>query len=550
MKITVYTTGRAACVLWACIATIGADAQVQQFAKYQCSARGENGEVKVETRETINSKALRESAFTLLIDFEKNLINFQDSTAYPFKVISNQLLEETTSDQYFFKSYDSDERASQDLRIDRRSGVFYFSRTWDANFSTYKFIELRGLCRKIQENLDFKVNKRIAAKAYKFGDVVIPPQFSIAGDFSEGLASVWARDGGVVKSGAIDPNGDLKIPLAFSLVRSFSSGRAGVCTHGVARKCGYINKDGQWVIEPVYDEVGDFKDGFATVVLGKTRDVPNTKTGKISTTGGKKTAYIDVRGEILGNTFFDSAYGFSEGLGSVGRGSEREDRLWGFVDRSGNEVIPLKFGPGLTSAVDEFREGLAPALQGNWREGKYGYIDKSGRFLIPPTYSQAKPFFEGKAMVCRVVQPAKKPEADEKSPFAGLMDDKRECSFIDRTGKLLFPFKNYYYGNFSNGLATACRRDTYLNFSSPSCGYIDARGRLVISEKFIMAEDFKNGYATVSVSSNPQLWGLINAKGEFVIKPIYSELGSVSEGFLAFRVGDSLSGKWGYMWAR
>ena len=59
----------------------------------------------------------------------------------------------------------------------------------------------------------------------------------------------------MVQSGAIDRNGDLKIPLTFSLLRGFSSGRAGACSQGVARKCGYINLNGRWLIEPVYDEV-------------------------------------------------------------------------------------------------------------------------------------------------------------------------------------------------------------------------------------------------------------------------------------------------------
>jgi len=550
MKITSSNLVRVALALWVYIAALGTDVYAQQFVKYQCSAAGQSGVIKVETRETINSRSLRESSFTLLIDFEKNLIDFLDSTAYPFKVISNHIMEETTFDQYSFKSYDSEQRTSQDLRIDRKSGDFYFLRKWDSDFSAYKFIELKGLCRKPQENLDFRVTKGLSGKVHKFGDVVIPPQFSTAWDFSEGLASVWARDGGVVQSGAIDRNGDLKIPLTFSLVRGFSSGRAGACTHVAARKCGYIDRKGRWLIEPVYDQVWDFKDGFATVTLGKTDAVLNPKTGRVTTTENEKTAYIDASGKILGNRFFDAAYGFSEGLGSVARGVEIEDRLWGFIDKSGNEVIPMKFGPGLTSAIDQFRDGLAPALQGNWREGKYGYVDKSGKFVIPPSYSHAQSFHEGKAMVCRTVKPPKNSDAGKNSPFSDPIYDKKECSFIDNNGKVLFPYQQYYYGNFSGGLASACRRDTYLDFSSPSCGYINAAGKLVIGEKFVRAEDFVNGYAKVAVSSKPYLWGLINSNGKFVIQPLYSELGNVSEGLVAFRVGDDFSGKWGYLYAR
>jgi hypothetical protein len=153
-------------------------------------------------------------------------------------------------------------------------------------------------------------------------------------------------------------------------------------------------------------------------------------------------------------------------------------------------------------------------------------------------------------MVCRTVKPPKNADAGKNSPFSDPIFDKVECSFIDKNGKILFPYQQYYYGNFSGGLASACRRDTYLDFSSPSCGYINAVGKLVIGEKFVRAEDFVNGYAKVAVSSKPYLWGLINSNGKFVIQPLYSDLGNVSEGLVAFKVGDDYSGKWGYLYAR
>lgn len=521
----------------------------QQLIRYKCLAKGENGEIVINTRETINAKYLKESEFTLLIDFERNFIDFLDSAAYPFKVRLNPIMEETTTEQFLFKSYEIENQANQEIKIHRPTGDFYFSRTWDLNLKTYKFIELRGTCKTLEEKLQFRQIRRKGNEPLKFGDEVIPPQFSIAWDFSEGLASVWARDGGVLRAGAIDQSGELKIPLNFSSLRGFKSGYAGACTHGSTKKCGFISRDGRWVINPVYDEAWDFSDGLATVGIGDRKSELNTRTGKI-TEAPRKTAYINIRGEIIGNKFFDLAYGFSEGLGSFARGTDHENKLWGFIDRNGNEVIPPKFGPGFPSAVGEFRDGLAPALVGNRQDGRYGYIDRSGKLVIPPIYKEAKPFHEGKAKVCRQAMTSKENESKDKSPFDFLTYEKWECSFINRHGKVLFPFKEYYYGNFSNGLATACRRDTYWNYSSPSCGYIDARGLSVIGEKFIRTEDFKNGYAKVSISSKPSLWGLINRKGEFVVQPIYSDLGNVSEGLLAFRHGDDFSGKWGYLWAK
>lgn len=42
-----------------------------------------------------------------------------------------------------------------------------------------------------------------------------------------------------------------------------------------------------------------------------------------------------------------------------------------------------------------FREGLAPAKL----DGKWGYIDKTGKFVIEPKFDGAYPFSEGLAMV-------------------------------------------------------------------------------------------------------------------------------------------------------
>ena len=62
----------------------------------------------------------------------------------------------------------------------------------------------------------------------------------------------------------------------------------------------------------------------------------------------------------------------------------------GFIDNSGKVVIPLTF-----SAVSSFSEGVA-AVQ---KEHLWGYIDRSGSERISFRYSDAKPFVGGYAGV-------------------------------------------------------------------------------------------------------------------------------------------------------
>ena len=62
--------------------------------------------------------------------------------------------------------------------------------------------------------------------------------------------------------------------------------------------------------------------------------------------------------------------------------------LNGFMDRTGKLVVPLQF-----SSILRFSEGLAAVQQ----DGKWGYINDRNVFVIPPRFEDAKEFKDGKA---------------------------------------------------------------------------------------------------------------------------------------------------------
>ena len=75
---------------------------------------------------------------------------------------------------------------------------------------------------------------------------------------------------------------------------------------------------------------------------------------------------------------FDYALDFNEGMAAVNVG-----KTWGYLDKSGNQVIPPRFDKAL-----DFSGGLAPVKVGkNW-----GYIDKSGKMVIPAKFDDALSF--------------------------------------------------------------------------------------------------------------------------------------------------------------
>jgi len=102
---------------------------------------------------------------------------------------------------------------------------------------------------------------------------------------------------------------------------------------------------------------------------------------------------------------------------------------------------------------------------------------------------------------------------------------------IDRSGKVRLATRYCVTGPFSDGLAPV---GTALDHGSPiKCGYIDQRGNLAIPPHYDQTFPFVNGLAEVRKGRNK--YGVINPKGEYVVKPEFSwtELESSSQGRLA-----------------
>ncbi|HEU5181157.1 MAG TPA: WG repeat-containing protein [Candidatus Polarisedimenticolia bacterium] len=76
---------------------------------------------------------------------------------------------------------------------------------------------------------------------------------------------------------------------------------------------------------------------------------------------------------------------FSEGMARVKIGEK-----YGFINTSGKIVIPAQF-----EDADDFSDGMARVQ----KSGKWGYVDKSGQLEIPLEYDLATSFGDGLALV-------------------------------------------------------------------------------------------------------------------------------------------------------
>lgn len=235
------------------------------------------------------------------------------------------------------------------------------------------------------------------------GKVVIEPRFAYVRLFSEGLAFAVTRDGS--RTGYIDRRGSFQITMKRGILNvmtgDFDEGLAPAGPNHDSM--GYMNKEGQYIVPPVYEWVREYSEGYAVAlkenkwfvfdrngeqVLETDYDAVFSFHDGLALVRGKKNGFINLKGELVID--FEelgiSEYGdFREGLASV-----RKDGKMGYIDQTGSMVIPAVY-----EFAGLFLEGLAPVKL----DGKYGYIDLSGRMVIEPQYESADYFSYGRAFV-------------------------------------------------------------------------------------------------------------------------------------------------------
>ncbi|HEX8354646.1 MAG TPA: WG repeat-containing protein [Pyrinomonadaceae bacterium] len=316
----------------------------------------------------------------------------------------------------------------------------------------------------------------------------IPPRFDGAGQFSEGVAYAWLREGGRRKDGVVDERGAFtELPEVNDHAFVFRDGLARFQTPmGQERKYGYMDRAGRVVIPPQFHNSGHFSEGLAWVSVLRDRQWLYgfiDKTGKVviepqfvyqpgdfvdglaKVTGQTVAGFIDRSGGFritVGNEQSDDF--FSEGLLAVVQGDPPRGV---YLGRDGRVALEIPFWGQRTAhqrslytirrlQLAPFNEGLAPALSFN----KLGFIDRAGRVVIEPQFRETSGFSEGRASVKiigsdgryawgyidRAGRFAVAPRFRQAQPFAGGLaqvvtaDGKRQL--IDGSGKVIWHLSN------------------------------------------------------------------------------------------------------------
>lgn len=220
-----------------------------------------------------------------------------------------------------------------------------------------------GLAPVLLENASKKGYKMIYID--KSGKEIISLKYDKAFPFSEGLAIVELNN----KYGYIDKLGKEIIPLKYDRTDDFKNGVAVVYKK---YKAGLINKTGKEITSFKYSEIENFIDGFAIVKIGSLREMYD-ENKKI------KCGFITETGKEIALEY-DNVENFHEGLAAVNIGAEvilscgfmLRGGKWGFIDTSGKIIIPIEY-----DSVRPFVNGKA----GVELNGNYFYIDKTGKKL-------------------------------------------------------------------------------------------------------------------------------------------------------------------------
>ena len=282
-------------------------------------------------------------------------------------------------------------------------------------------------------------------------------------------------------------------------------------------KKGFIDNQGEIVIEPKFDHAGHFSDGLAAVQIDG------------------KWGFINTSGEIVIEPRFEQEAWpppyFQDGMCAFKAGDK-----WGFITKTGKQAILPRY-----DEVSGFSEGLCAVKV----DEKWGYIDQSGKYIIAPRYNYASNFTSGLATV-------------SETHFV-------HAKLIDITGQIIIN---------DVSLSTTFQDDIGLVRSAPDflCYYIDKSGKKLIAEGFVFARLFHDGLAAVFIGDKvgsykerefplrttmdvfghfgvsarfDGKWGFINRSGEIVIHPQYDDIWG--HGFYEGLAPVKIDNHWGYI---
>lgn len=140
--------------------------------------------------------------------------------------------------------------------------------------------------------------------------------------------------------------------------------------------------------------------------------------------------------------------------------------------------------------------------EGEKREDRFGYADRSGKLIADTEYEFAYPFSEG----------------------LGCVRKNGRYGFLNRGGEVAIPFEYLDAAPFSEGLAYFATEENY--------GFMDKNGKPVFFLDCDSVSSFHDGLAYFSVDGK---YGFLDQQGDVVIEAVYDDVSYFEEGIAQVR---------------
>lgn len=155
---------------------------------------------------------------------------------------------------------------------------------------------------------------------------------------------------------------------------------------------------------------------------------------------------------------------------------------FGYIDETGRPFVPLQYDYAV-----EFNGGIACVKKG----GMYGFINKSGALVIPLNYDKTGFFCQEECVSLRL---------------------NKKWGFLDTKGKIVIPFIYEQVRFFTEGLAAVKLNNKW--------GFVDKTANVAVAFKYDDIFDYSEGIACVK---SGYYWGFIDYNGFEIVPPIYAD---------------------------
>jgi WG containing repeat len=354
------------------------------------------------------------------------------------------------------------------------------------------------------------------------------------------------------------------------------------------KRYGYLGVDGQWIVKPqLISAACDYREGLARITIdssvgffdkdgnqvlpsgaqyyagasGFTRieigdydvDIENYEMYFIDNNGNRVDSeevptyetsgyYVDMTGKIVISPIVSRNYStggvhgegdFSEGLAAAMMWNTYDSyRRWGFIDCTGNLVIEPLFQVRYHrhDCPSRFSEGLADvSLAVDGDNAKKGYIDRTGKFVIPPQFDYAGEFSEGVAVIGMIIGYKRSEGGDEDAVDSEIV----RMGYVNLQGKLIAEPQFYKCEDAHEGRCIVENDDGY--------GCLDTEGNWIVKPQYWDMQKFSEGLVATAIDQNE--WGFLDLAGKVAINFQFEEATPFYEGLAGVKIG----GKWGFI---